>query len=401
MKNKIKILRILNRFNVGGPIYNATYLTKYLNADKYETLLIGGKPEKHEQSADYVLNDLKVPFRQLKFMRRAISPLFDLISLIQIVFIIYKYQPNIIHTHAAKSGLLGRLASLFYYKKVKVIHTYHGNVFEGYFSGFKNKMILIIERFLAKHSTKIIAISKLQSNDLILKYKICEKEKVKIVPLGFDLSRFTKNIKFKREKSRNEFNVSDEVILITIIGRIVPIKNHKLFLDVIKYCINKSGKKIKALIVGDGSETGEIIEYANKLDLSNSYKNLDKRCDVLFTSWRSDIDSILAASDIVCLTSLNEGTPVSIIESMASETASISTDVGGVSDIIENNFSGIVCSKEVKDYGENLLKIIEDDDLRLKLAKNGKSISLENYNYNRLVSNTESIYQNIIKKNEK
>ena len=115
----------------------------------------------------------------------------------------------------------------------------------------------------------------------------------------------------------------------------------------------------------------------------------------------SDIDSILAASDIVCLTSLNEGTPVSIIESMASETASISTDVGGVSDIIENNFSGIVCSKEVKDYGENLLKIIEDDDLRLKLAKNGKSISLENYNYDRLVSNTESIYQNIIKKNEK
>ena len=135
--------------------------------------------------------------------------------------------------------------------------------------------------------------------------------------------------------------------------------------------------------------------------MSNSYKDLDKRCDVLFTSWRSDIDSILAASDIVCLTSLNEGTPVSIIESMASETASISTDVGGVSDIIENNFSGIVCSKEVEDYGENLLKIIEDDDLRLKLAKNGKSISLENYNYDKLVSNTESIYQNIIEKNEK
>lgn len=394
---KIKILRILNRFCVGGPVYNAAYLTKYLNLDIYETLLIGGKPEKHEQSADYILNDLKVSFRQLKFMRRAISPLFDLISLIQIIIIIYKYKPNIIHTHAAKSGLLGRLACLFYYKKIKVVHTYHGNVFEGYFSNFKNRILLFIERFLATKSTKIIVISKLQGEDIFYKYKICEKEKIEIVPLGFDLNRFTENTNSKREKLRKEFNVNSGSVLITIVGRVVPIKNHQLFIDVINYCKNKSTRNIKALVVGDGSEIEKIIDYVINNKLSYSYKDLNKECDVLFTSWRSDIDSVLAASDIVCLTSLNEGTPVSIIESMASETASISTNVGGVSDIIENNISGIVCSKEVKDYGENLLKIIEDNDLRLKLAKNGKSISLENYNYNRLVSNMESIYQKIIK----
>ena len=396
MKRKIKVLRILNRFNIGGPVYNATYLTKYLNSDLYETLLIGGQPEKHEQPADYILNNLEVPFRKLKFMRRAISPLFDLLSLIQIIIIIYKYQPNIIHTHAAKSGLLGRLASLFYYKKVKVVHTYHGNVFEGYFSNFKNKILLLIERFLASKSTKIIAISKLQSDDLIYKYKICEKEKIEIIPLGFDLHRFTENTNSKREKLRREFNVNDSIILITIIGRIVPIKNHQLFIEVINYCKSRTTRKIKALVVGDGSETEKIIDYAINNKLSYSYKNVNKECDVLFTSWRSDIDSILAASDILCLTSLNEGTPVSIIESMASETASISTNVGGVSDIIENNFSGIVSSKEVNEYGENLLKMIEDDNLRLKLAKNGKSISLENYNYNKLVFNVECLYQKII-----
>ena len=118
MTKKIKVLRILNRFNVGGPVYNATYLTKYLNSDLYHTFLIGGKPENHEQSAEYILKGLDVSFKQLKFMRRAISPLFDLISLIQIIFIIYKFKPHIIHTHAAKSGLLGRSASFFYYKKV-------------------------------------------------------------------------------------------------------------------------------------------------------------------------------------------------------------------------------------------------------------------------------------------
>ena len=396
MKRKIKILRILNRFNVGGPVYNATYLTKYLNSDLYETLLIGGKPEKHEQSADYILNDLEVSFKQLKFMRRAISPLFDLISLIQIIIIIYKFKPDIIHTHAAKSGLLGRLAPLFYYKKIRLVHTYHGNVFEGYFSKFKNKILIFIERFLAKKSTKIIAISKLQSYDLIHKYKICKKEKIEIVPLGFDLIRFTEDKSLKREKLRKEFNVHDDTILITIIGRIVPVKNHQLFIDVINYCMNRSSRVIKALIVGDGSETEKIINYVENNNLSYSYKDLNKECDVLFTSWRSDIDSVLAASDIVCLTSLNEGTPVSIIESMASETASISTDVGGVSDIIENNISGIVSTKKVNDYGENLLQIIEDENLRLKLGKKGKSISLENYSYNKLVSNIESLYQKII-----
>lgn len=396
MKRKIKILRILNRFNVGGPVYNATYLTKYLNSEMYETLLIGGKPENHEQSADYILNDLEVSFRQLKFMKRAISPLFDLISLIQIIIIIYKYKPNIIHTHAAKSGLLGRLASLFYFKKVKVVHTYHGNVFEGYFSHFKNRILLSIERFLAKKSTKIIAISKLQSYDLINKYKICEKAKIEIVPLGFDLYRFTENTNSKREKLREEFNVKDKTILITIIGRIVPIKNHQLFIDVINYCKKRSTRNIKALVVGDGSETEKIINYLINNKLSYSYKHLKKECDILFTSWRSDIDSILAASDIVCLTSLNEGTPVSIIESMASETASISTNVGGVSDIIENNISGIISSNEVNNYGEDLLKMIENDDLRLRLAKNGKKFSLENYNYNKLIFNIESLYQKII-----
>ena len=156
---KIKILRILNRFNVGGPVFNATYLTKYLNSDLYETLLIGGKHELHEEPAYYILNDLGVCFKKLNYMRRAISPIFDLISLIQIIIIIYKYKPNIIHTHAAKSGLLGRLANLFYYKKVKVVHTYHGNVFEGYFSNFKNRILLFIERFLAKKSTKIIIVT--------------------------------------------------------------------------------------------------------------------------------------------------------------------------------------------------------------------------------------------------
>lgn len=393
--SKIRILRILNRFNVGGPVYNATYLTKYLNKKKYETLLIGGSCEPHEQSATYILKNEKVNYIKLKFMRRAISPFYDLISLIEIIIIIYKYKPQIIHTHAAKAGLLGRIAPLFYFKKIKIIHTYHGNVFEGYFSSFINKIILKVERFLAYKSNKIIAISNSQKHDLVNKYFICEQDKIEIVPLGFDLSRFSNDLENKREKKRNEFRVNKDEILISIIGRVVPIKNHKFFVDVIKYCKQKTNISLKALIIGDGSEMNNLIKHTEKLDLKYNYKEMKNDYDIFFCSWKKDIDFFLAASDIVALTSYNEGTPVSIIESMASGKASISTNVGGVSDIIENYKSGIVSKNTIKDFGDDLLELIIDKDLRRELGKNGKTRSLKLFNYDVLVNNIEKLYESI------
>ena len=394
MKKK-KILRILNRFNVGGPIYNAAYLTKYINKEVYETLLIGGKHESHEQSAEYILNGLDVSFKQLKFMRRAISPLFDLISLIQIIIIIYKFKPHIIHTHAAKSGLLGRLASLLYYKKVRLVHTYHGNVFEGYFSNFKNKILIFIERFLASKSTKIIAISKSQKEDLVNKYAICDESKISIIPLGFDLKKFSVNTTEKRAQIRNKYNVIDKEILITIIGRLVPIKNHKLFVDVIKYCKNKTNVPIKALVIGDGPEMSNLIKHAEYIGLDYGNKNFVGSYDIFFCSWQKEIDSFLAASDIVALTSDNEGTPVSIIESMSSGTASISTNVGGVVDIIDHKISGVISNNKVKCFGDDLIELIENKKIIEKISKNGKSISLKLFNYKVLVNNMENLYKSL------
>ena len=399
MANKIKILRILNRFNVGGPVYNAVYLTKYINTDKFETLLIGGECESYEQSASYILNNEGIKYKEIRFMRRAINPIYDLIALYKIILIIYKYKPNIIHTHAAKAGLLGRFACLFYPKEIKVIHTYHGNVFDGYFSALKTKIVLVIERSLAKITTKIISISNIQKQDLVNRYKICDEDKVEVIPLGFDLYKFTDDVEKKRLESRQEFNIDSETILITIIGRVVPIKNHKLFIDVINYCKSKTTIKIKALVVGDGDSMNSVIDYTKNKSLTYSYKNSDIQCDVLFTSWRSDIDRILAASDILCLTSINEGTPVSIIESMASNTASICTNVGGVSDIIENGVDGIVSDSDSIKYSENLLNLINNKDIRDKLALNGQIKSLEKYNFNVLVKNIELLYLTLI--NEK
>jgi len=394
ISEKMKVLRILNRFNVGGPVYNATYLTKYLN--NFETMLVGGVHESHEQSADYILINEGVDFKKLKYMRRAISPIYDFITLFQLIIILYKFNPKIIHTHAAKAGLLGRIAKLFYFKKVYVVHTYHGNVFEGYFSDFKNKIILKIERFLARYSTKIVSISQLQKKDLVNKYKICDSNKITVVPLGFDLKRFTKQLDQKRTKTRTEFLIKNNELCITIIGRVVPIKNHKLFIDVFDFCKKNSTKKIKALVVGDGNDTEDIISYSKTKNLEVTYKSPSGNEDVVFASWRSDIDNILAASDIVCLTSINEGTPVSIIESMASATASISTNVGGVCDIITNNETGNVACGDLLDYGTKLLKLIEDETYRQEVALAGQIKSLSTFNYTNLVDNIENLYFKII-----
>lgn len=396
MKNKVKVLRILNRFNVGGPIYNATYLTKYLNPDKYETLLIGGINENHEQPGDYILKNEGISYTKLKYMKRNISIFYDLIALIQILKIIYTYKPDIIHTHAAKAGLLGRISSILYLKKVKIVHTYHGNVFDGYFSPFKTKIILIIERFLAKKTTKIVSISNLQKSDLVNKYYISTSDKISVIPLGFDLTKFSKNITEKRLKTRKEFKIDGSTILISIIGRVVPIKNHKLFIDVFKYVKEKTDLKVKAIVVGDGSELNNIIIYASQRKIKSSYKEIKDSDDINFASWRSDIDNILAASDVVCLTSINEGTPVSIIESMASGTASISTNVGGVSDIISDSIDGLIADNDFAKYGEKLLKLIENKKFRSSLASAGQEKSINSYDYSILVNNIEKLYTEIL-----
>ena len=327
-------------------------------------------------------------------MKRAISPFHDFISLIEIILVLYKFKPYIIHTHAAKAGLLGRIACIFYFNKKKIIHTYHGNVFEGYFSNFKNKIILFVERLLSKKTDKIIALSNLQKNDLVNKYFISKEDKIEVIPLGLDLKKFSNNLVQKRQKKRTEFEISNDQVLISIIGRLVPIKNHKFFIDVINFCRKKTDFKLKALIIGDGPEINNLINYAKSLGLKYNYKEMiNKDYDIFFCSWKEDIDSFLAASDILTLTSINEGTPVSIIEAMVSGTACVSTNVGGVSDIIENNKSGIVSNANVSEFSKCLLKLINDENYRNKMGLNAKKRSLELFDYKVLSQSVKKLYQ--------
>ena len=388
MKSKKRILRIINRFNLGGPTYNAAYLTKYL-PDDYETLLVGGNHEESEGSSMHIIDELGLDPIIIPEMQRAINPKKDRIALKKIQQLIADFKPDIVHTHASKAGALGRKAA---HKAgvAQIYHTFHGHVFHSYFGTLKTNLYKKIERNLAKKSTKIIAISEIQKKELSEVHQICPANKIVVIPLGFDLARFYTNKEEKRINFRKEWNINDDEIAIGIIGRIVPIKDHTFFVNVIEKVLQKTSQKIRVFIVGDGEDKSKIQELIGSKKIT--YSENKERATFQFTSWIKEIDLLNAGMDIICLTSKNEGTPVSLIEAQASGKPIVSTNVGGIENVIIPNKTALLSQVgDLNQFSNNLTQLIEDKALRFSMEKLGQKKSLE-FSYNKLIENTNSLY---------
>lgn len=393
-----RVLRIINRFNLGGPTYNAAYLTKYM-APEFETLLVGGAIDETEGNSEYIVRNLGVKPFLIPEMKRPISPADDYIAYLKLKKIIKKFKPDIVHTHASKAGALGRLAASSMNVPV-IIHTFHGHVFDSYFSSLSSKFYINIERFLASKSNQIIALSDIQKHDLAVKYKICSSKKISIIPLGFDLSRFQENVSEKRKRLRNILGISDDEIVISIVGRVVPVKNHTLFLDALKSVLGRTSKKIKVLIVGDGEDMPMILSKTQGLQISYS-QGMTPAPDavVTFTSWIKEVDEVVAASDIVALCSLNEGTPVSLIEAQAGNKPVVTTKVGGIENIVLEGKTALLSeNNQMLPFADNLLRLIEDEDLRVQLSGAGWDFVSGKFHYTRLVNDMSKLYHQQLKK---
>jgi len=384
-----KILRIINRFNLGGPTYNAAYLTKYLEKD-YETILIGGQHEESEKSSLHILDDLGLKPIIIPEMQRSLNPYKDQIALRKIIKIIKEFKPDIVHTHAAKAGALGRRAA--YKMGVKQIyHTFHGHVFHSYFGNLKTKVFKEIEKNLAKKSTKIIAISEIQKKELSEIHRICPAEKIEVIPLGFDLTRFNMDKDSKRKKFRKKWNLKENEIAIGIIGRLVPIKNHSFFIDSIKEIIKKSNFPIRAFIVGDGEEKHNLINYVRNINLDYSLDT--SPATFHFTSWIKEIDEVNSGMDIICLTSLNEGTPVSLIEAQANGKPIVSTKTGGIKNIVLENKTALLSeNNDLNSFSQNLLSLVNNSEKRQLFSKYGLEKS-EEFHYSKLINNIKNLYE--------
>lgn len=389
-----RVLRIINRFNIGGITYNVSYLSKYLEPD-FETLLVGGPEEEGEDSSLYIPEGLGLKPRVLHQFQREINLKSDYQAYKEIKKIIREFKPDIVHTHASKAGAIGRLAAIDCNVPV-IIHTFHGHVFHSYFGKLKTTFYKIIERYLAKHSTAIVAISNKQKQELSETFNIAPKEKFHVIPLGFDLERFTKNKEQNRKEFREKYKLSDSQIAIGIIGRLAPIKNHALFVESIAYLKKNNIQNFKAFIIGDG-DTRSFIENICK-ELNVSYSSDPKaNAEIVFTSWITNVEWALHGLDIVTLTSLNEGTPVSIIEAQAAGKYVVATNVGGIEDVLHPDCGLLSDVNDKKRFFDHLLKALQNYSNLNTIAKKGEEWALAKFSYQRLVNDMRQLYNQLIK----
>jgi glycosyltransferase involved in cell wall biosynthesis len=389
-----KVLRIINRFNLGGPTYNAAYLSRYMPSG-YETLMVGGVKDDTEDSSEFIVENLGIQPVVISEMRRPIRPWQDYKAYKKLAQIIADFKPDIVHTHASKPGALGRIAAHKLGVPV-IVHTFHGHVFHSYFNTATTAFYKRLEQRLARISTKIIAISEKQKEELGTEHGICEPEKIAVVPLGFDLRRFHDDLDEKRPVMRAEYRLGPDDVAISIIGRLVPVKNHALFLRGIQYVRERADYRVRAFVVGDGEMRSELENLCTELGLSHSHDS-DADADVYFTSWVKNVEYVNAGSDIIALTSLNEGTPVSLIEAQASNKPIVSTRVGGIENVVIPNKTALLSEPHDQDtFNKNLLRLTNDPGLRRQFSKWGWDFVRDKFHYTRLVDDMVKLYESLL-----
>lgn len=391
-----KVLRIINRFNLGGPTYNAAYLTRYLPSD-FETMLIGGVPEPDEESSEFILNKLGASYTLIPEMKRSLNWQNDRKAYETVRNIIREFKPDIVHTHASKAGGVGRLAAKA--EKVPVvIHTFHGHVFQDYFGPLKTLFYKSIERRLAKSTTRIVAISDIQKDQISRIHKITSPDKVVVIPLGFALERFGIDNDLHRKTFREQYHIRDNELIVGHIARFAPVKEHGIFVEALSGIKEINGQRVRSVLVGDGETRAETVQYAINKGLTYStpeHPNPD--ADIIFTSWIRDVDTAIPGFEILALSSRCEGTPVSLIEAQASGIPVVSTRVGGVQDIILEGETGISTqSGNPEELRQAITILLSDKQRREAMGKKAREFAMSRFHYTRMVSEHAALYRSLL-----
>ena len=405
----MKILRIIARLNVGGPARHVVWLTKALSSDGFESRLLAGSVPAGEEDMGYLAAEHRISPVYIAEMSRELSPA-DVVSLFKIYREMLRLRPHIVHTHTAKAGTVGRTAAFLYRwltwrtligrpRKVKVVHTFHGHVFHSYYGRIKTGVFLAIERLLARFATdKIITISSQQFDEINGHFRVGRREQFEVIPLGIDLGPFAAAA--GRETFRSEAGASKSSMLVGFVGRLTEIKNLPMYLKAAAVFYDEDlddGIDVRFIIVGDGHARASLEREAADLGISDR---------MVFLGNRPDAENVYAGLDIVALTSLNEGTPLSLIEAMASGRPVISTVVGGVTDLLgdimeeHEGFSiyrrGIgVRTGDAAGFARGLAHLVKNENLWADLAAEGRAFVEARYSLERLVSDIKALYREL------
>jgi glycosyltransferase involved in cell wall biosynthesis len=388
----IRVLRVITRLNIGGPSIQAIALSDRLAARGFETRLVHGQLGAGEGDMRYLLAPA-VRTQSLASLRRPVAPLHDLVAFARLLDIMRDFRPQIVHTHMAKAGTIARAAAAFFNRtagrgeRARVVHTYHGHVLEGYFGSRTAKIFTGAERQLAKLTDAIVAISPQIRNELLADFRIGRAEQYRVIPLGFDLTALAAIDDDARRDARAALGIPAGAQIVSTVGRLTAIKQHDLFLDAAALVAQRD-PHAHFLVVGDGELRADLEQAAARLGLTSR---------VRFLGWRRDLTTIYAATDVFLLTSRNEGTPVALIESLAAGVPGVSTDVGGVRDVIDSDAAGLLApAGDARALADHALALLANPERRRRMGQSGRRSVTARYTLDRLVGDVDTLYRELL-----
>ncbi len=370
-------MRIIARMNVGGPAVQVSGLMRGFNGTEFDHRLYTGFCEIDEADyLDFVATDVKA--NRIEGLGRRVSLCGDIRAFLSLVSTIRDFNPDIIHTHTAKAGFLGRLASLVSLQKSVRVHTFHGHLLNGYFGFFKRTLVVIVEKALAFTTQQLLAVGDKVRQDL-LEAGIGSKGKFELMPPGLAIGKLP---------SKNDglafFGLNTERLQCAFIGRVTQIKRPDRFLDVVGE-IKKRNISLDFFIAGDG----ELLEACRE-------RIIAENLPVKVLGWQSNIEKVLSAADIVVLTSDNEGIPLSLIQAGMAGLPVVSTNVGSVAEVVLDNVTGLITSLDVREIADALEKLVSDKALRAQLGIEAQEFTSANFGVERLVHDHEELYKKLL-----
>jgi glycosyltransferase involved in cell wall biosynthesis len=384
----VKILRVIARLNMGGPALHVVYLTAGLRKRGYDTTLVAGTLARGEDSMAFVADGLDVQVVRIDELGREISPLRDLAATLRLAQLIRRERPQILHTHTAKAGTVGRVAALLAgrHKPPIVVHTFHGHVLRGYFGPVRSRFFRLLERWLASHTTALIAVSPQVRDDLVA-LGVAPRERFVVVRLGIELEERVAGERNGRAESRRYLGIPDGRFAVGWIGRMTGVKRTDDVLVSFKQ-LRDDGVDAVLCMVGDGPDRRQLERRAKELGLIR---------ETLFLGYQEDVAPYYAAFDALVLPSGNEGTPVSVIEALAAGRPVVATRVGGVPDVVRDGEDGFLVEAGATDeLAERLARLARDPQLRERMGSEGRARVLPRYAVDRLVDDVDRLYRSLL-----
>jgi glycosyltransferase involved in cell wall biosynthesis len=381
-------LRAIARLNMGGPALHVAYLTEGLRQRGYETVLVAGTLARGEDSMAFVAAERDVEIVQIDQLGREISPLRDLVATVRLARLIRKERPQILHTHTAKAGTVGRVAAVLAGSRRPpiIVHTFHGHVLRGYFGPLRSRFFRQLERWLATKTTALIAVSPQVRDDLVA-LGVAPKERFVVIRLGIELDERVAANSNGRADNRRYLGIPGDRFAVGWIGRMTAVKRTDDILVAFKR-LRDSGVDAVLCLVGDGPDRPELERRAHELGVIR---------DTVFLGYQEDVAPFYSAFDALILPSSNEGTPVSAIEALAAGRPVVATRVGGVPDVVRDGKDGfLVDAGDTDELADRLEQLARDPALRERMGKQGRERVLPRYAVDRLVQDVDELYRSLL-----